>query len=62
MLEKWKLSINNKSFAGKVLLDLNKVFDTINYLLFLAKLHVYGLSKQTLAIICSYLPNAKQTI
>ena len=28
----------------------------------MAKLHVYGFSKQTLAILCSYLPNRKQRI
>ena len=62
MLEKWKLSIDNRGFAGGALMDLRKVFDTINYLLLLAKLHVYGLSKQALAIICSYLSNQKQKI
>ena len=31
MLEKWKLSINNEGFAGGVLMDLNKAFDTINH-------------------------------
>ena len=31
MLEKWKLSIYKKSFAGGVLIDLSKVFDTINH-------------------------------
>ena len=31
MLEKWKLSINYEDFAGGVLMDLNKAFDTINH-------------------------------
>ena len=31
MLEKWKLSVDNKGFAGGVLLDLSKAFDTINH-------------------------------
>ena len=53
ILEKWKLSIDNRGFAGGVLMDLSKVFDTINHPLLLAKLHVYGLSKQALAIICT---------
>ena len=54
MLEKWKLSIDNKGFAGGVLMDLSKAFETINLPLLLAKLHAYGFSKQALAIICSY--------
>ena len=62
MLEKLKLSIDNKGFAGGVLMNLSKSFDTINYQLLLAKLHAYGFSKKALAIICSYLPNQKQRI
>ena len=62
MLEKWKLSIDNKGFAGGVLMDLSKAFDTINHQLLLAKLHAYGFSQQALAIICSYLSNRKQRI
>ena len=59
MLEKWKLSIDNKGFAGRVLIDLNKAFDTINHPLLLAELHAYGFSKQALAIICGYLSKDK---
>ena len=59
MLEKWKLSIDNKGFAGGVLMDLNKAFDTINHPLLLAELHAYGFNKQALAIICSYFSKDK---
>ena len=62
MLKKWKSSIDKKGFAGGVLIDLSKAFDTINHLLLLAKLHAYRFSKQALAIICSYLSNRKQRI
>ena len=62
MSEKWKLSMDNKGFAGGVLMDLSKVSDTINHQLLLAKLHAYGFSQQALAIICSYLSNRKQRI
>ena len=31
MLENWKLSIDNKGFAGGVLMGLSKAFDTINH-------------------------------
>ena len=62
MFEKWKLCIDNKGFAGGVLMDSSKAFDTINHQLLLAKLHAYGLSQQALAIIFSYLSNRKQRI
>ena len=59
MLEKWKLFIDNKGFAGGVLIHLSKAFDT-NHPLSLAKLNAYGFGKQALAIIiCSYLSNRK---
>ena len=53
MLEKWKLSIDNKGFAGGVLTDLSKAFVTINHQLLLAKLHAYRFNKQALAMVCS---------
>ena len=59
MFGKWKLSIDNKGFAGGVLMDLSKAFDTISHQLLLAKLHAYGFSKQALAIICSHLSSRK---
>ena len=62
MLEKWKLFIDNKGFAGGVLMNLSKAFDTINHPSLLAKLHAYEFGKQALAIICSYLSNRKQRI
>ena len=52
MLEKWKLSKDNKGFAGGILIGLSKISDTIN--------HVHEYSKQALAISCSYLSNWKQ--
>ena len=57
MLEKWKLSIDNKDFTVGIFIDLSKAFDAINHQLFLAKLHAHGFSKQALTIVCSYLLN-----
>ena len=39
MLEKWKLSMDNKGSAVGVLMDLSKAFETINHQLLLTKLH-----------------------
>ena len=62
MLEKWKLSIDNKGFVGELLIDLSKAFDTINHQLLLEKFHAYGFSQQALGTICSYFSNRKQRI
>ena len=62
MLEKLKLSIDNKGLSRGVLMDLSKAFDAINHPLMLAKLHAYGFSKQALATICSYFSSRKQRI
>ena len=37
LIEKWKNSLDNHGYAGSVLMDLSKAFDTINYELLLAK-------------------------
>ena len=49
-LERWK----------NVLMDLSKGFDTLNYDLFIAKLHAYGFSEESLQLIKSYLTNRWQ--
>ena len=57
MIERWKMSVDNKGFAGGVLMDLSKAFDTINHQLLIAKLYAYGFNKDALQLILSYLNN-----
>ena len=57
LLEKWKRSLDNHGYAGTVLMDLSKAFDTINHELLIAKLHAYGCTRSGLKLIHSYLNN-----
>ena len=53
MLEKWRLSIDKKGFAGGLLMDLSNAFDTTNNQ-FSKTESIYGFNKQALTIICTY--------
>ena len=44
LIEKWEKVLDNKGYGGKIQMDLLKAFDTINYDLLIAKLHVYSFS------------------
>ena len=50
-----KKKINKKGFAGGILMDLSKVFDTLNHELLIAKRLAYGFGKESLMLILSYL-------
>ena len=54
LIEKWKKELDNKGYAGAILMDLSKAFDTINHELLIPKLYAYGFSKDALKLINSY--------
>ena len=60
MIEKWKESLDNGGFAGGVLMDLSKAFDTINHKLLIAKLRAYGFSISSLEVLYDYFSNRWQ--
>ena len=60
MIERWKMSIDKGGFAGGVLMDLSKAFDTINHKLLIAKLHAYGFDIASLEIMYDYLSDRWQ--
>ena len=57
LVEKWKASLHKKGYAGAVLMDLLKAFDTINHELLLVKLNAYGFDKNSLEIMRNYFSN-----
>ena len=60
LLEKWRTILDKKGYAGAILMDLSKAFDTLNHDLLIAKLAAYGFEKSALRLIKSYLSNRWQ--
>ena len=50
LIEKFKESLDKGGYAGAMLMDLSKAFDTINYELLIAKLHTYGVDKKIVSL------------
>jgi len=62
LLEKFKESLDKGGYAGAMLMDLSKAFDTINHDLLIAKLHAYGVDHKSLGLIKDYLTGRKQRV
>ena len=45
LLEKWRIALDNKGYGGAILMDLPKVFDSLNHELLVAKLNAYGFTQ-----------------
>ena len=55
LIEKWRISLDKGGYAGAIMMDLSKAFDTLNHDLLIAKLYAYGFDKISLKLIKSYL-------
>ena len=55
LIERWRLRLDKQGFAGALLMDLSKTFDTINHELLITKLHAYEFSTEALEVLLSYL-------
>ena len=60
LIEKWRDALDKKGFAGALLMDLSKAFDTLNHKLLIAKLEAYGFENSALKLMSSYLKNRFQ--
>ena len=60
LLEKWKIVLDRKEYAGAILMGLPKASGTLNHDLFITKLHVYGFLEESFNLIKSYRANRWQ--
>ena len=60
MIENWKTQLNKRNKIGVTIMDLTKVFDTLNHNQPVAKLKAYGLDLSAALFIKSYLTNKYQ--
>ena len=56
------MTLDKSGYAGALLMDLSKAFDCIDHELLIAKLHAYGLSRNALKMIHSYLSKRLQRV
>ena len=62
LIERWRESLDKGGYAGAMLMDLSKAFDTIDHKLLIAKLCAYGLDKGSLLLIMDYLSERLQRV
>ena len=56
------MTLDKSGYAGALLMDLSKAFDCIDHELLIAKLYAYGLYRNALKMIHSYLSKRLQRV
>ena len=60
LLEKWKIVLDRKEYAGAILMGLPKASGALNHDFFITKLYVYGFLEESFNLIKSYRANRWQ--
>ena len=61
MLERWKKTLDKRSYICAIFMDLSRAFGTLNNKSLIAKSEAYGFDTKALHYIKGYLDNRKQT-
>lgn len=61
-VDDWKIALDKDKIVGAVLIDLSKVFDTIDHNLLLKKLDAYGVEWEEWAWFADYMSDRKQRV
>ena len=62
MYDQWMETLENNEYSGICLLDMSAAFDMVKHDLLIEKLEIYGLDKNSIDWITSYLTNRKQCV
>ena len=62
LIEGWRQCLDENKVAGAIVMDLPKAFDCLPHDLLIAKLKAYGIEKQSLLLLLSYLQQRKQSV
>ena len=62
LIETWRKCLDKSSLVGAILMDLSKAFDCLPHDLSKAKLEAYGVTKDALKLILSYLSQRKHRV
>ena len=62
LIEQWRQHLDSNKIVGAVLTDLSKAFDRLPHDLLIAKLEAYGLDREMVKLVYSYLKDLKQAV
>ena len=62
LIEQWRACLDENKVVGGILMDLSKAFDCLPHDLLIAKLEAYGVERNSLLLLMSYLKDRKQAV